>query len=280
MKKYIIITLFILSIIACKNSNTEDQKPVAKIMDKYLFFSEIKDIVPNDSSKEDSIIIANSYIKQWITKQLLLYKAELNLSNKEKDITKLINDYRASILIHRYKEKLIGQKLNLNFTNEELENYYNQYKFNFSLSENIVKALYIKLPINAPNLKRLTKIYRSSKAKDLEELENYCLLNATKYDHFNDAWIPASVVLNKLPITYTNEIKYLKNHKYIEVKDEEYVYFVKINDVKYVNSQAPFEYITKDLIEIVKNKKRLEFEVQLEKEINKEAKEQNLYTIY
>ena len=266
--------------IACKNSNNEDQKPVAKIMDKYLFFSEIKDIIPNDSSKEDSIIIANSYIKQWITKQLLLYKAELNLSNKEKDITKLINDYRASILIHRYKEKLIGQKLNLNFTNEELENYYNQYKFNFSLSENIVKALYIKLPINAPNLKRLTKIYRSSKAKDLEELENYCLLNATKYDHFNDAWIPASIVLNKLPITYTNEIKYLKNHKYIEVKDEEYVYFVKINDIKYVNSQAPFKYITKDLIEIVKNKKRLEFEVQLEKEINKEAKEQNLYTIY
>ena len=280
MKKYIIITLFILSTIACENNNTEDQKPVAKIMDKYLFLSEIKDIVPNDSSKEDSIIIANSYIKQWITKQLLLYKAELNLSNKEKDITKLINDYRASILIHRYKEKLIGQKLNLNFTNEELENYYNQYKFNFSLSENIVKALYIKLPINAPNLKRLTKIYRSSKAKDLEELENYCLLNATKYDHFNDAWIPASIVLNKLPITYTNEIKYLKNHKYIEVKDEEYVYFVKINDIKYVNSQAPFKYITKDLIEIVKNKKRLEFEVQLEKEINKEAKEQNLYTIY
>lgn len=280
MKECIIALLCMAALCSCDNKNNEDNKPVAKVMDKYLFLSEIKDIVPNNSSKEDSIIIASSYIKQWITKQLLLSKAENNLNSEEKDIAKLINDYRTSILIHRYKEKLIEQKIKFNFNDSELKKYYDNYKFNFSLSDNIVKALYIKLPINAPNLKRLSVLYKSSEPKDMEELENYCLLNATKYDNFNDNWIPANSVLNKIPIDYTDEINYLKNNKYIEVKDEEYVYFVKISDVKYINTQAPFEYIKKDLIEIVMNKKRLEFENQLEKEINKEAKEKNSYIIY
>lgn len=280
MKECIIALLCMAALCSCDNKNNEDNKPVAKVMDKYLFLSEIKDIVPNNSSKEDSIIIASSYIKQWITKQLLLSKAENNLNSEEKDIAKLINDYRTSILIHRYKEKLIEQKIKFNFNDSELKKYYDNYKFNFSLSDNIVKALYIKLPINAPNLKRLYVLYKSSEPKDMEELENYCLLNATKYDNFNDNWIPANSVLNKIPIDYTDEINYLKNNKYIEVKDEEYVYFVKISDVKYINTQAPFEYIKKDLIEIVMNKKRLEFENQLEKEINKEAKEKKSYIIY
>jgi len=280
MKKLFTIIIFSFTIFSCNQGQKEEDRPVAKAHDKYLFLSEIKEVVPNNSSKEDSLLIANSYIKQWITKQLILQKAELNLNKEEKDITKLINDYRSSILTHRYIQKLIEQKLNTQYTEEQLKEYYDQYKFNFILSYNIVKALYIKIPINAPGLERIKKIYKSSKIEQLEELENYCLLNAKKFDSFNDSWIPASKLLNSLPIEYSNEEKYLKNHKHIEVKDAEYVYFVKIKDVRYINTLAPYEYITDDLIQIVRNKKRIEFEAELEKEINKEAKSKNLYVIY
>jgi hypothetical protein len=44
--------------------------------------------------------------------------------------------------------------------------------------------------------------------------------------------------------------------------------------------QAPFYYVIDDLEQIVKNKKRIEFESQLEKEIHEDAKEKKLYTIY
>jgi len=277
-----LIALIILSslIFSCSISEEEDNIPVAKVQDKYLFMNEIKEIVPNKTSKEDSILIANSYIKQWITKQLILQKAELNLSDNEKDITKLIEDYRSSILTHRYKEKLIAQKLVYNFTEEQLREFYEQYKFNFILSHSIVKAVYIKIPNNAPGLDRIKKIYKSTKGADQEELESYCMINANKYDNFNEEWIPASKLLSKLPIEYKNEEKYLKNHKYIEVKDAEYVYFVEIYAINYTNTQAPFEYVTDDLLQIVKNKKRLEFETQLEKEINAEAMKNRAYTIY
>lgn len=280
MKRFISIIIISFLFFSCKTENTEENRPVAKVIDKYLFLNEIKEIVPDNSTKEDSILIANSYIKQWITKQLLLQKAELNLSSQEKDISRLVEDYRTSILTHRYKEKLMEQKLNINLTEEQLRLYYNEYKFNFTLSHNIVKALFIKIPNNAPGLERIKKIYKSSNIASTEELENYCILNANKYDNFNDEWIPASKLLLYLPIDYDNEENYLKNNSYIEVKDEEYVYFVKINDIRYINTQAPFEYVTNDLIQIIKNKKRIEFESQLEKEINQDAKEKKLYTIY
>lgn len=272
--------LIVLTFHACKKENTDKEKPVAKVIDKYLYLKEIKDVIPNNSSKEDSIILANSYINQWITKQLLLHKAEINLTEEEKNISKLIDDYRTSLLIYRYKQKLLEQKLKIGINEVDLEEYYNKYKFNFTLNHNIVKALYIKLPKNAPGLKRLKKLYKSEKAKDMEELEEYCLLNAKKFDTFNNTWIPAETLLSRLPIKINNKEKYLKKTSHIEEEDEEYIYFVKIKDFKLRNSIAPFEYVEDDVKEILKNKRKIEFESQLEKELNQDAKSKNLFIIY
>jgi len=272
--------LITLTFLACKNLDTGKEKPVAKVIDKYLYLDEIKYIIPNNSSKEDSLLLARSYINQWITKQLLLHNAELNLTEKEKDITKLINDYRTSLLIYRYKQKLLAQKLKITIEDKDLEKYYNKYKFNFTLNHNIVKALYIKLPKNAPGLVRLKKLYKSENTNDLEELEDYCILNATKFDNFNEEWIPAETLLSRLPIKINNKEKYLKKVTHIEEEDEEYIYFVKIKEYKLRNSIAPLDYVRVDIKGILKNKRKIEFESQLEKELNQDAKDKNLFIIY
>ena len=55
--------------------------------------------------------MSRNYVRNWITKQLLLYKAIENLSDEEKDIQKQVEDYQTTVLIYRYKQKLITQKL-------------------------------------------------------------------------------------------------------------------------------------------------------------------------
>lgn len=280
MKLFFSILIVSLIFNACKNGETAKEKPVAKVLDKYLYLEEIKDIIPNNSTKEDSLLLSRSYINQWITKQLLLHNAELNLTAKEKDITKLVNDYRTSILIYRYKQKLLEQKLRIAINEYDIEEYYNKYKFNFTLNHNIVKALYIKLPKNAPGLDRLKKLYKSEKTNDLEELEDYCILNATKFDNFNEEWIQAETLFNRIPIEISNKEKYLKKISLIEVEDEEYIYFVKIKEYKLRNNIAPYEYVRDDIKEILKNKRKIEFESKLEKELNQDAKEKNLFIIY
>ncbi len=42
----------------------------------------------------------------------------------------------------------------------------------FILTSNIVKALFIKLPVETPNLYRIKSLARSNKQKDLQELES------------------------------------------------------------------------------------------------------------
>lgn len=211
---------------------------------------------------------------------MLLHKAESNLNSEEKDIQKLIESYRASILTHRYIEKLIDQKLEIKHTDDTLKEYYNRYKSNFILSYDIVKGMYIKIPANAPGIKRIELIYNSNNEKEKEELKNYCLLNATNYDKFDSKWIDLNTILSHLPREDKNLRKNLKKYKHIKVKDEEYIYFVKIIDFQAKLTQAPFEYIKNDIIQIFNNKMRINFENKLEKDLYKEAEEKNIFKRY
>lgn len=280
-KKYLYFGLILFfSLVSCNNNQQGTGEPVASIYQKSLFKNEIQKIIPNNTSKQDSTLIANKYIKQWIIKQLLLHKAESNLNNEEKDIQKLIEAYRTSILTHRYIEKLIDQKLEIKHTDDTLKEYYNKYKSNFILSYDIVKGMYIRIPINAGGIKRIEMIYNSNKEEEKKELKDYCLLNATNYDKFDSKWIDLNTILSHLPHENKNLIKNLKKYKHIKVKDEEYIYFVKIIDFQAKLTQAPFEYIKNDIIQIFNNKMRINFENKLEKDLYREAEEKNIFKRY
>ena len=71
-------------------------------------YSEVLAFIPSGTSREDSILMSQNYIRNWITKKLLLHKAIENLSEQEKNIHKQVEDYRTSLLIHKYKQKLIA----------------------------------------------------------------------------------------------------------------------------------------------------------------------------
>ena len=174
---------------ACNEGFKGQDVPVAKVYDKFLTRSELKELIPRDASREDSLLIAQSYINKWITKELLLHKAQQNLTDAEKNIRKQVEDYSSSLLIHKYKEKLIAQKLSANISDGEINRYYEEHKYNFVLNTPIVRAVMAIIPKSAPNLDKARKWFASKEAKDLEALEEYCITNARKYDNFNDEWI-------------------------------------------------------------------------------------------
>lgn len=128
------IGLIIPLLVACNENFNEQESPVAKVFDKYLLLSEVKSIIPAGTPSADSAILAQSYVRNWITKQLLLHKANQNLSDEEKNIRKQVEDYSSSILIHKYKEKLVSQKLDRRVSEDEITRYYDNNKFNFILN--------------------------------------------------------------------------------------------------------------------------------------------------
>lgn len=278
--KYILISFLFLALGGCETSVETTSTPVAKVFDKSLFSSEVIEFIPKGLTPDDSLLMAQSYIRNWITKELLLHKAIENLSGQEKDIQRQVEEYRTSLLIHQYKQKLIMQRLEGDVPDEDIEAYYNANKDNFILPTPVVKAVFFILPKSAPNLKDVKKWYLSNKLRDAENLEDYCMTHAKKYDKFDDKWIELKYILNLVPedvATLEREIQY---KKHIEKEDEENYYFLKINDTYKEHSVAPIDYVREEIILILKNKKKLQFESELEKQINEEALRKSYVEIF
>lgn len=280
MMKLQYILLILLFLGACKENFTEQEKPVAKVFDKYLLLSEVKSVIPAGSTSADSTILAQSYVRNWVTKQLLLHKANQNLSDDEKNIRKQVEDYSSSIIIHKYKEKLVSQKLNRVVSDDEITRYYDANKLNFILNTPVVRALFIVLPKSAINIDNVRKWFRSKDAKAQSALEEYCITSAKKYDDFNDQWIPLRDILNLLPISGSDwESKY-KNKELIETEDDENYYFLKIHETRQEHETAPFGYVRKEIEILLLNKRKITFEEDLERDINTEGLRKDYVKIY
>ncbi|WP_372750928.1 hypothetical protein [Labilibaculum sp.] len=280
MNKYSILLLLSLLFYSCNSNQSKNEIPVAKVDDKILYLNNIQEIIQDGINKEDSILIAENYIHQWIKKQLIISKAELNLSDEDKDVSRMVEDYRSSLIIHKYQQQLINQKIDTLISQFEIEKYYKDYSANFILNRNIVKALYIKVPKPVPNLKRIQKLYKSEKEADWEELEDYCFQNATKFDNFSDRWIYAQELLNKLPGKTTNEEHFLRKTKNYETSDSTHHYFVVIQEFELKDNLAPLPFVRDDIKKILINKRKIQFIKNLEENIYKDAEAKNKFKIY
>ncbi|PKQ65446.1 hypothetical protein BZG02_00110 [Labilibaculum filiforme] len=280
MTKYSLLILLVVIFYSCNPNKSENDKPVAKVNDKILYSSTVNEVIPVGISKDDSLLIANNYTHQWVKKQLLISKAELNLSDQDKDVSKMVEDYRSSLIIHKYQQQLIEQKIDTLVSQFEIDNYYRTYSANFVLNRNILKALYIKVPIPVPNLAIIQKLYKSDKEDDWSELQDYCFQNATKFDNFNDRWIYAQELLNKLPGKIGDEDQFLKRTKNYETSDSTHHYFVKIQEVELKDNLAPLPFVKEDIRKILLNKRKIQFIKNLEENIYRDAESKNKFKIY
>lgn len=277
--RYIGLIITILLLLSCKQDKNVEQ-PIAQVFESSLYLSEISDFIPKGTSREDSIIMSRNYIKNWVTQKLLLHKAIENLSGEEAQIQKQVEDYRTTLLIHQYKQKMIEQRLMGNISDNEIESYYEEHKNNFVLVTPIVKSVFFILPKNAPNLKKVKKWFKSDQEEDQESLEDYCLTHARKYDKFENKWIEAKYLLNLVPGDFSNLEQAILTQKNIEREDGDNYYFLKINDLRIDQTIAPIEYVREEIIMILKNKKKLQFENELEKQINEEGLRKKYVKIY
>lgn len=270
----------IIFAISCSKKTEVEKKPLARVHNKFLYDSEIKSLFNSSISKEDSLVIARNYINNWIKKQLLVQKAEINLDDASKDIDKQIEDYRSSLLIFKYKQELIKQKLDTVVTDQEIENYYNEYSGNFILNYNIVKARYLKISKEAPEIENVRRWYKSTKQENLSRLEDYCYQYATKFDDFGNHWIPFNNLLIEIPTNIADQERFLKYNQYLETEDDLFYFFVNINEYCLKSTVQPLDYAKSKIKSILLNKRKFTFIEELENSIYNDALNHNEFIIY
>jgi hypothetical protein len=253
---------------------------IARVYDKYLYKSQIEEIVPKNLSSADSQRIVSDHIDKWVRKQLLVSKAEQNLKEEEKNVEQQIEDYRSSLLIFKYEQNIINHRLDTIINDQQMRDYYTNNSPNFILNNHLAKGIYIQLPRSAPNIYDIRRWYRSDKVEDLKSLESYCYKNATKYDYFDEHWKYFNEVYQSLPETYERAENILKYRKNYEVFDSAYYYLVKISDFKLAGSVAPFDFVKDDIRNILLNKRKIQLIQDLEADIYNDALNHDNFNIY
>jgi hypothetical protein len=282
MNKSLAFILIIYISVCCKEKNTTASRiPVAEIDKVVLYYDEIPRLIQKGINEPDSAAIIQNYINKWAKRELLLQKAEENLSPEMKaDIASQLEETRTNLVIYQYQQQMMLEKMDTVISETELENYYSKNQNSFLLTSNIVKALFIKLPVETPDLDKVRKLARSVIQNDLQQLESYCFQFAEKFDDFNEEWIPMSRLSVELQEDIDNEENFLKRNTFFETRDSNTVYMISIREYKLRGTLAPFEYVKNDIKRIIWNTRRFEFIQSLENGIYNDALKKNSFRIY
>jgi hypothetical protein len=196
------------------------------------------------------------------------------------DIARQLEETRANLVIYQYQRQMMLEKMDTVISDTEMENYYTDNEKSFLLNSNIVKALFIKLPVETPDLDKVRRLARSNKQDDLQQLESYCYQFAEKFDDFNEKWIPMSRLSVELQEDIDNEENFLRRTTFFETSDSSSVYLISIRDYRLRTTLAPFDYIKDDIKRIIWNTRRFEFIQSLENGIYNDALKENSFKIY
>lgn len=269
--KRVAILVCLVFLFSCKEGFSPNEAVVAIVGNKKLYVSDVKKKIIGGLSYSDSLEMAKSYINEWVLEQLLLEKAEANLSEEDLDFTKQVEQYRKKLVIHKYRQKFIQQKLDTEVSPVELDEYYKMYSSKFILEQTIVKGKIFKADPQDAEYRKQSKNINSSKISEQKKFEKYCDENLEHWEFDKYVTIPEfvqpcrSIRLSRVTRGGIN--------KYKTVWSEDGVYYVKITGIHKKGEVAPIEWVEDKIKDkIIDVRKRILF-LELDKNLVKRQKE-------
>ncbi len=263
------MTFFALTLTSCMPESISNKEVWVEVNGKTLTKAEVLANLPKDFNPNDSAAIVDDYANKWIKKQLLINKAEKNIG-KNSEIDKLVKRYKEQLLIENYVRLLVEHKADINPTTEQINEFYEKNKEQYLLSENILKGIFIVLPLDAPNKNDLKDLLKTEEI-DKTLIEAYCLQNAAKVDFFTEKWIPFRLLKKLLPETNKTELELITRNQYYETADSIFNYIIKIDEYKLEGDIAPLNFIQKEIESYILNNNKIEYIKQMKEDIYNEA---------
>ncbi len=272
-----------LLIIVCMScSEKHDHKgrtPLVEVAGNFLYREDMQAVFPIGLSKEDSLAFAQRYIRKWVEETLLYEKAQNNIPDDE-ELAKRVEDYRKALIMHTYQQALIHQKMSEEVSEEELQAYYEKNQALFKVERPLMKGLFIKVPLKAPQLSNVRHWYRSDNREAVEKLEKYSLQHAVKYVYFYDRWMPVSEVLDLMPLKGQNAEAYLNEKRHVELTDTAFHYFLNVTDFLPVGEQAPYDFARNRVKDMLLNLRQVQYMDKVRADLYQRALEKNEIKFY
>ena len=280
MKKlfYILALVLVAMSVACINDggalDTKDgEDVVAKVDNVVLLRSDISRDMPKGLVDVDSVTFARMYIDNWVLNQLKMRKAEQVLSSYEKDIERLVEGYRQSLIMRQLDQYYVDRAIDVDITDKQLAAYYRSNAASFKLDHNKVRGVVIKAPRTFRNtttlttaMKRVVSSGDTEELRALSEKHNLLLLD------YAQMWVSYSDFLSNLPTERSRSYLDLLNKTGVQqmTSDDALFYFI-ITDVAHKGDVAPLECVEDDIRRRLYAERRADIVEQYETELRHEA---------
>lgn len=274
------VSLTVLPSCKAVQSFIHDGEVVARLGDHKLFLSDLEKVIPNGISPEDSVNLANLYINSWATDKAFQDIAEQKLSKEEKDVSKELEAYRQSLLRYRFEQRYVSERLDTSVSAKEVNDYHEAHKSNFILERPIVKARFMRIAEDSPNLKTIKKLMSSDDVADVIAADSLAFNSAQRYIDCSDSWIDAATLAGEFGKDYV-EVFSRKNGKFIEISDGagnlSVAYIVEMMKAGEV---PPVEFCEDRIKDIIISGRKHKLLTTLEQDLIEDAKAKERFEIY
>ena len=257
----------------------DDGEVVAKVGEARLLMEDLQKVIPNGISPEDSTLLARQYITTWALDHVYMAVAEKQLSAAELDVSQEVEAYRRSLLKYRYEQLYVNQRLDTLISEDQIREFYEKNGDRFVLKQPIVKARFMTMMTDAPNLKTIQKKMSSGKYGEIMEADSLARVSALRYVAWEDSWIDAIVLAREFGTESASVMSSIKKG-WIERKDVNDMNNIAfVMDVIPAGRKAPKEYCEPLIKDMIISARKQTLISNLEQDLLREARESGKFEI-
>lgn len=271
-----LLPLLLLAFYSCGGGEAKKERPIARVNSKILYASDLEGI-GRGLSAEDSSRQASQYIDKWIEDQLLYDAAEQNIGEKPR-ITRLVADYRASLILSEYEASLLKEQLDTVVTPQEIADYYTKNKEQYQRGEDWLRCHFIRINRQSADANQLRSLFKDDSRRNVQKIGTIGQNNKATFLLDDTRWVKLLNVSSRLP-TDINIDRYLDG-TILDRSDDTYIYLLKVFFFISKNDAAPLQEVQQEIRQVVVYMREQTILRNLRQEIYKNAKADKAFEVF
>lgn len=243
---------------------------IATVGDKKLYIEDVQALFTGGMAPEDSLKLLNSYVDSWVKQQLKIQQAEKAFPDEEERITRMVDDYRNSLLIYEYEKKYIAERLDTAVTGEEIREYYEAHPDEFRLTVPLIKGVAVRFPVGFRQEGQIRIMAASGQPARIQDMIDIAMKNNFAFREFND-WTEAGEMTAFLPRLAEAESARILGSSFFETTQDNNRYFVVATDVLKEGSPMPLDRASETIRTLIVTRRKQELVRKMEDELLEKA---------
>ena len=281
----IVALLALMGVVSCRElpDYLVSDDTIARVGRKELSINEIDNLMPSNLRGEDSINYVRQYVDRWVVRQLKVEEADRLFSSSEREIERLVEEYRQTLLSSRVDQYYIEEQMVDDVTEEDIAEYYNTHKSDFVLDRTLVKGRSLCYDAKYRQSKRLAEQMRKAATSQSEDktFSDTCEKNGFLLIDNRTEWVNFADFLTNLPTTRTQDYEPLLDKMGIQKMEANGLHYLfDFTSVCRKGNVAPLEIVAENIRRILVTQRRSEIIKRHEESIRQKAMEEGHVSIY